>query len=195
MRMDVGIYSTDSLLLNELMDAVSSQFPSFSVSVYSENAMLADMQADNFQCEVKDIRNSSEEDVLIILSSLQQHDIFKNFDGSIIDITGEYKAEDMVFIKNPVEYILSSVSDDVSELSGVCSLPVAFLGKAAVDDLVNQTRHLFSFNSYENKILTSDLAFNVLLNDNTLLKQFTDCLLYTSPSPRDRTRSRMPSSA
>jgi len=26
-------------------------------------------------------------------------------------------------------------------------------------------------------------------------KQFTSCLLYTSPSPRDRTRSRMPSSA
>ena len=25
--------------------------------------------------------------------------------------------------------------------------------------------------------------------------QFNDCLLYTSPSPRDRTRSRMPSSA
>ena len=25
--------------------------------------------------------------------------------------------------------------------------------------------------------------------------QFRDCLLYTSPSPRDRTRSRMPSSA
>ena len=25
--------------------------------------------------------------------------------------------------------------------------------------------------------------------------QFTNCLLYTSPSPRDRTRSRMPSSA
>ena len=25
--------------------------------------------------------------------------------------------------------------------------------------------------------------------------QFGDCLLYTSPSPRDRTRSRMPSSA
>ena len=25
--------------------------------------------------------------------------------------------------------------------------------------------------------------------------EFIDCLLYTSPSPRDRTRSRMPSSA
>ena len=27
------------------------------------------------------------------------------------------------------------------------------------------------------------------------LEQESDCLLYTSPSPRDRTRSRMPSSA
>ena len=27
------------------------------------------------------------------------------------------------------------------------------------------------------------------------VEQFIDCLLYTSPSPRDRTRSRMPSSA
>ena len=27
------------------------------------------------------------------------------------------------------------------------------------------------------------------------IEQSTDCLLYTSPSPRDRTRSRMPSSA
>ena len=26
-------------------------------------------------------------------------------------------------------------------------------------------------------------------------EDLTDCLLYTSPSPRDRTRSRMPSSA
>ena len=26
-------------------------------------------------------------------------------------------------------------------------------------------------------------------------ERFTNCLLYTSPSPRDRTRSRMPSSA
>ena len=27
------------------------------------------------------------------------------------------------------------------------------------------------------------------------LEEYVDCLLYTSPSPRDRTRSRMPSSA
>ena len=27
------------------------------------------------------------------------------------------------------------------------------------------------------------------------ISEYRDCLLYTSPSPRDRTRSRMPSSA
>ena len=31
--------------------------------------------------------------------------------------------------------------------------------------------------------------------NNKLITNLHDCLLYTSPSPRDRTRSRMPSSA
>ena len=33
------------------------------------------------------------------------------------------------------------------------------------------------------------------LEDVFSSRDYTDCLLYTSPSPRDRTRSRMPSSA
>ena len=33
------------------------------------------------------------------------------------------------------------------------------------------------------------------VNFNSKIVRFTTCLLYTSPSPRDRTRSRMPSSA
>ena len=32
-------------------------------------------------------------------------------------------------------------------------------------------------------------------NTDTLIAWFRDCLLYTSPSPRDRQKSRMPSSA
>ena len=34
-----------------------------------------------------------------------------------------------------------------------------------------------------------------LSKDDKINGQYKDCLLYTSPSPRDRTRSRMPSSA
>ena len=33
------------------------------------------------------------------------------------------------------------------------------------------------------------------LDQDELIEKIKDCLLYTSPSPRDRTRSRMPSSA
>ena len=42
------------------------------------------------------------------------------------------------------------------------------------------------------------LAFSVQAGQRvppSLRNIFSDCLLYTSPSPRDRTRSRMPSSA
>ena len=35
----------------------------------------------------------------------------------------------------------------------------------------------------------------VLIKATKVVGQFANCLLYTSPSPRDRTRSRMPSSA
>ena len=36
---------------------------------------------------------------------------------------------------------------------------------------------------------------NQAMSNGRATSRFTDCLLYTSPSPRDRTRSRMPSSA
>ena len=39
-------------------------------------------------------------------------------------------------------------------------------------------------------ITEQNSAYNARVNDRILA-----CLLYTSPSPRDRTRSRMPSSA
>ena len=42
---------------------------------------------------------------------------------------------------------------------------------------------------YNNKITSKEEA------ENNMIEMFDVCLLYTSPSPRDRTRSRMPSSA
>ena len=51
-----------------------------------------------------------------------------------------------------------------------------------------------------NHALSKELGLNLLdLDDEYLASVFSGnllpCLLYTSPSPRDRTRSRMPSSA
>ena len=45
-------------------------------------------------------------------------------------------------------------------------------------------------------ILTDYHALNVvLIVKNAIMNLFVLCLLYTSPSPRDRQKSRMPSSA
>ena len=38
-------------------------------------------------------------------------------------------------------------------------------------------------------------AFLLIRNEKIIFEQYYDCLLYTSPSPRDATLSRMPSSA
>ena len=46
------------------------------------------------------------------------------------------------------------------------------------------------------KALSDEEAIEALAADGQLIKRpFVDCLLYTSPSPRDRQKSRMPSSA
>ena len=41
----------------------------------------------------------------------------------------------------------------------------------------------------------SAFTAKILGYNSKFIGKFGDCLLYTSPSPRDRTRSRMPSSA
>ena len=47
-----------------------------------------------------------------------------------------------------------------------------------------------------NKVSINQVCEAVKQNDPTIaVAQYVSCLLYTSPSPRDRTRSRMPSSA
>ena len=46
------------------------------------------------------------------------------------------------------------------------------------------------------KKLPDHLTWDMLINKSGMTwRNLTDCLLYTSPSPRDRQKSRMPSSA
>ena len=61
------------------------------------------------------------------------------------------------------------------------------------------------FNSLDNDVIVSHTALNCIVNTPTRGSNYLDrkyvsepcytCLLYTSPSPRDRQKSRMPSSA
>ena len=64
--------------------------------------------------------------------------------------------------------------------------------KAVVDVFAGQPRKTNKFTLERSRNLIKK-AKEVATGTQTL--QFENCLLYTSPSPRDRTRSRMPSSA
>ena len=55
---------------------------------------------------------------------------------------------------------------------------------------------IFSFVEKYNELPTKEvLSIEVEKRDDINEDSFKSCLLYTSPSPRDRTRARMPSSA
>ena len=70
----------------------------------------------------------------------------------------------------------------------IMQLPEYYLTAAEMDIFTNQTEGIF--NAFSDGIREFDLI-ELGAGDGTK----TACLLYTSPSPRDRTRSRMPSSA
>ena len=90
-------------------------------------------------------------------------------------------------VPNWVDEEYSKPYADVGTYNGV-EVPAAFYGMIAnIDE---------NMAKLEDFLVREGLKKNTLLiylNDNGT--QSRDCLLYTSPSPRDRTRSRMPSSA
>ena len=86
---------------------------------------------------------------------------------------------------------------------------VAFLdnGERKIGDpakrqaITNPTRTISSIKRFmgsrydEVKQEAEESAYNAVKGDNNTVRVDIDCLLYTSPSPRDATLSRMPSSA
>ena len=78
-----------------------------------------------------------------------------------------------------------------------------FIPKWAANRKRNTNRKIETdfFKAYENGEYSSEKIY-IIIDSEALTKEqekigdkVANCLLYTSPSPRDRTRSRMPSSA
>ena len=61
-----------------------------------------------------------------------------------------------------------------------------------LEDTEERRRSLNAKRTFDNLF---ELGFIPVVNENDTIATSEICLLYTSPSPRDRTRSRMPSSA
>ena len=93
-----------------------------------------------------------------------------------------------------------SVADQQSLANELSTRLQALNASTPNADLVYLTRMIEIFNGNANLSAVSSEGTTqinaVTAQGNTEVSELqTDCLLYTSPSPRDRTRSRMPSSA
>ena len=85
-----------------------------------------------------------------------------------------------------------------SNLGGNAVLGVSLAVARAASHLKNQSlfTYLGTGNEYELPVPLMNILNGGSHADNAIdFQEFMICLLYTSPSPRDRTRSRMPSSA
>ena len=89
-------------------------------------------------------------------------------------------------IDNGVEFVLASV-----EASQRTPKKFSFADRLAKSHEDHITEHLKTGAEQTITVATQHDAFDQLFNDAS----DTSCLLYTSPSPRDKCRSRMPSSA
>ena len=85
------------------------------------------------------------------------------------------------------ETITKQITDQASDLSSNIYITTANIDKANFRGNYNKAFYA-TFNDY-------DTSPAMIIHDNEVSTLILACLLYTSPSPRDRTRSRMPSSA
>ena len=69
------------------------------------------------------------------------------------------------------------------------------IDNALTSNMLNLNKDIPSVNNKTNTSYNSNSSDDWPLDERFTFDKFITCLLYTSPSPRDRTRSRMPSSA
>ena len=102
----------------------------------------------------------------------------------------EPKRGDVVVFKTPAD----NRTDYIKRLIGLPGDTIQFIDSNLY---INNSEILKSVISKNDKIYCGNRTIDVLTFEEKLTndKSHKSCLLYTSPSPRDRTRSRMPSSA
>ena len=103
---------------------------------------------------------------------------------------------------NPVQFKVSSVEDVKTKVKGMTVFNTEQVNTKKQPMFFGKPLGVQRYDSYKypvfDKLTTQQLGYFWRPEEVSLQKDRGDyqiCLLYTSPSPRDRTRSRMPSSA
>ena len=104
----------------------------------------------------------------------------------IVSLSGTFGANESV----TVDLSLSDIDTNSSDYSNLIAAITAAVSANA--DVSFDGISTLTYTAPSDGALMTDLVIDVAITADSLIE---GCLLYTSPSPRDRTRSRMPSSA
>ena len=96
-----------------------------------------------------------------------------------------------------IQTLVSEAMQEIKTINADEALKMAEDNNCNLID-IREARELEKTGSVENSVHISRGMMEIFLDPNSAFFQqgkLDDCLLYTSPSPRDRQKSRMPSSA
>lgn len=164
-----AVYANENLLLSEVLERIESDLPTIGLSVYGGAPVEAEITtATGEEYTINPASRLGDEEILIVLSDPQADmEHLKKFDGTVIDFTGAFTdiAEEVYTIEDPIAYVLNSLVKDPADAEAVAFVPAAVFGKSGIDDLLNQTRELFTFSNAETKVFDQRLAFNMFFSD------------------------------
>lgn len=171
MNYKVGLYINDYLTLLELNERIERDFPKLDLMIFSSEAARKDMTEEASEMFVTDLARVKEADILIILSKIDKPIVeITDFDGTIIDMTGYEFAEnaEVIRIAEPIRQVIDNFALPAEKLSVQLQLPACVFGKDGVEDLMRQTRDIFTFESHDNIIFEDRIAFNTHFNPKNL---------------------------
>lgn len=163
-----AIFVNDYLLLLDFLSKVENEFPLLEYTIYGDKEFAESLENTAEGYVETDLSSIADAEVLILLAKPinDKENIIKKFDGTVIDITGyEFNNDVEVFkIDEPVRKVLKNIAVPVSDVTVTVSLPVCIYGKHGVEDLMQQTRSIFSFDESENLVFHERIAFNKHFN-------------------------------
>ncbi|MBZ4644120.1 MAG: hypothetical protein JG767_1729 [Deferribacteraceae bacterium] len=146
---NVGVFSKEYFLYKELEEALNDTDVILNLVSSESNIDI------NF-------------DIFVILSDFGDGlvDYLKKFEGLVLDLTGIARnySNNVEDILEPAVYIIEKYfGHSVENLKGNIYFPVSIYGKAGIDDLINQTKDIFTFGNSQPKILKDKMPFNCVL--------------------------------
>ncbi|MGE4265925.1 MAG: hypothetical protein AB7F25_00685 [Deferribacterales bacterium] len=165
-QFSVSVYANENLVLSEVLGKLEDEFPFVSLSVYGNSLAHTSLSTATNEYDVLPAGMISGGDILLVLSDPKDDmEILVQFEGDIVDFTGAMTGDDVYHVEEPVAYLINAVQIKAEDMDAVAMLPAAVFGKSGIDDMIIQTRELFTFSSAETKVFEERLPFNLFFSD------------------------------